>query len=583
MKLPALKIPWNSIRFKLVVIVVSVLVPLFALLIYSNFYAVNVIYDQVAESNKGMLSLYMKEIDSDLQGAEGYMNRLYAYNIDLQVVNYTKDEDLRTLALYQLSNRITEDIQTYKSIDSIFIYSPDNNDFVYDFNSGSYEERRPVKDFLVDSINSDIKNKGSITNTWIVKQLGQDYYLFRIIGKGDLYLGAWLNIKKLLKPLKLINLGDKGASILVTGSGEPMASSGPVDYQQLDLDNDFADYYLTGDKEQFLVVGQKSGLGDFSLVALVQREKILENLPYLLRIVIFIAFGSMILLPVFLLLLNKTVMVPLKHIVSAMKKTGSGDMEARIEPYRTSDEFQIVNHTFNNMMSQIHDLKISVYEEHISRQKTELEYLKLQINPHFFMNTLNIIYGFAQTKNYKLIQEMTMYLVNHFRYMFGSNLVFVKLKYEVYHTRNYLHIQELRFPKRFTYEIDADESLMEYTVPPLVIQTFVENSVKYAVSMSGSIHISVLVELLDGESGQDIRVLIKDTGKGFDQKVLDDLNAGKTIKDEKGEHIGIWNIKKRLSLLYPDKAAIRLTNEDTGGAVIEILLPAKKGDSDGNQ
>ncbi|NTV90831.1 MAG: two-component sensor histidine kinase, partial [Clostridiales bacterium] len=141
-------------------------------------------------------------------------------------------------------------------------------------------------------------------------------------------------------------------------------------------------------------------------------------------------------------------------------------------------------------------------------------------------------------------------------------------------TTNYLRIQELRFPKRFTWSLEAPEELMDYTVPPLIIQTFVENSIKYAFSMSGMIHISAAVSLPEKDSGKLLRIVVRDTGGGFDSKVLERLDAGMTIKDEKGEHIGIWNIKKRLGLLYPGNAGIRLSNDEEGGAVVEIMLPA---------
>ncbi len=105
----------------------------------------------------------------------------------------------------------------------------------------------------------------------------------------------------------------------------------------------------------------------------------------------------------------------------------------------------MVNHTFNGMMEQIQELRIHVYEEQLNKQKAELQHLQLQINPHFFMNSLNIIYNLALVKNYALIQEMAISLVQYFRYMFRSNLTFLPLKDELQHIRNYIRIQELRF------------------------------------------------------------------------------------------------------------------------------------------
>ena len=103
--------------------------------------------------------------------------------------------------------------------------------------------------------------------------------------------------------------------------------------------------------------------------------------------------------------------------------------------------------TFNTMMDEIHKLKINVYEEQLATQRSELKHLQLQINPHFLFNSLNIVYHLASVKNLALIQEMILCLVQYFRFMFRSNSHFVSLSDELDHTRNYLTIQQMRFPK----------------------------------------------------------------------------------------------------------------------------------------
>lgn len=69
---------------------------------------------------------------------------------------------------------------------------------------------------------------------------------------------------------------------------------------------------------------------------------------------------------------------------------------------------------FNRMADQIKKLKIDVYEEQLNKQRAELKHLQLQINPHFFLNSLNIIYSFTFTGQYDLIQKMSLYLMRYF-------------------------------------------------------------------------------------------------------------------------------------------------------------------------
>ncbi|WP_265589872.1 sensor histidine kinase [Paenibacillus donghaensis] len=76
-----------------------------------------------------------------------------------------------------------------------------------------------------------------------------------------------------------------------------------------------------------------------------------------------------------------------------------------------------------------------------------------------------------------MIQDMSEHLINYMRFMFQNNLKFVTLEEEIAHTRNYLQIQALRFEDAFTYRINGDESLSQALIPPLMIQTFAENTI----------------------------------------------------------------------------------------------------------
>src|SRR5690606_15991816 len=144
-----------------------------------------------------------------------------------------------------------------------------------------------------------------------------------------------------------------------------------------------------------------------------------------------------------------------------------------------------------------------------------LQRLQLQVNPHFFLNSLNIVYNLAKVKNYRLIMEMTRALMLYFRFLFRSNTSFVKLADELEHTRNYLNIQTLRFPDKLSWSVNAPDYLSDIPIPPLVIQSFVENSIKHAVTMEEPVHISVRIILTEDEDHSRIKILIRDTGRGF--------------------------------------------------------------------
>ncbi|WP_240420987.1 sensor histidine kinase [Paenibacillus periandrae] len=570
------RISFKSIRFKLILGFFLLIVPLIVLLIYNNYYAIQVVRNQVAHSNKSLTTLYMDQIDRNLGEVDKYLYNLAALESDLLSLDLSEKEfyDPYYFAKIRLANKLETDINNYKSMDTLFVYSSVNDEVISTkILKETYIERREIKAAIVQLI----KDKQTLNkyddDRWYVQKINNDYYLFHLIKTGNVYIGGWVQSTKLMAPLNLMELGQAGKSILVTDQFEAMSNAEFIADNSINLKLKPNAYNLVGKKNEYLQVNEKSKVGNFSLLVLVPDNIILERLPIFQRISSLILMGALIVLPVFYTYLRKVILLPINRIVVVMKRIRDGYLEDRIPVYPTSYEFELMNDTFNSMVSQINDLKITVYEEQLINQKAELKHLQLQINPHFFLNSLNIIYSLAQLKNYDLIQEMSLCLVQYMRFMFQSNLKFVSLSDELAHTSNYLRIQVMRFPDNFTYQIHTTESLKKALVPPLIIQTFVENTIKYAVTMDEPIHLDIHIDHLKPDLGV-MKIIILDSGKGFPQDLFDGWQTQKSRIDEDREHIGIWNIRHRLRLLYQEQAKLIISNHHVDrGARIEIHLP----------
>jgi two-component system sensor histidine kinase YesM len=568
-----LNIPWNSIRFKLVVSGLLVTVPLIALLFYNNYYAIHVVRDQVANSNKNMMSLYMREIDNSLEDVNRYLISLVSSDMDVQILDMPQNSDDYIMSKSRMSEKLSNNLLIYKT-DALFVYSIPDDDLM-DVVDGriDFKLKEVIRKYIRDGASSSPVWSAARNLNWFTVNIEGQFYLMRMMLVGDTLVGAWVKADKLMLPLTLIHFGENGGSLLLSETGEVMNRTNRVDTEGISFRQDMAGYYLTGASEQYLVVGERSRSANFSLVALIPNSVILQNLPYLNGLVFIISALGIVLLPGFLLFLRKTLLIPLKKIESVMKRIGDGNFKFRVEPYATSDEFKLVNTTFNHMMAQIEELKISVYEEQLNKQKAELQHLQLQINPHFFMNTLSIIYNLALTRNYENIKEMSLLLVQYFRYMFRSNLTFVPLMEELEHVRNYARIHELRFQQDLKCEIYLPDGLDKVHVPPLIIQTFIENAMKHAVSLDHPLLIAIEIQVEHTMPEPYLQIKIRDTGKGFNEDILQELRQGNRIVDEQGEHIGIWNVWHRMRLLYGKKARLSFSNAVPQGAIVDIILP----------
>ncbi len=567
------KIQWQSIRVKMVVGLFLIVLPLIGFLIYMNGYAIDVVRNQVSASSKDLLSLYRDQVDARLVETDNYLIGLMQ-DQDLSTIEFAAQPEDRIFTSRRIATNLTNSILRYPVLDGLFVYLPLDGQYLYSFHERSTMiDRMYVKSYIADNVSHNPDLRMSNQSKWYVHKNGDRVYLLRYfeLDNGTI-VGAWSNAESLQTPLDLLGIGERGAALLGDGRGNAIVNQAFVNDYGITIKPDAEGYYLTGTKERFLAVGEASREGEFSLHAFIPEEAMLQHLSTYKRISYFLPFVAMIILAAALYLLRKTLLLPLNRLLKVMNRIQQGQLDTQIKDYRTSLEFQALNDTFNSMMEQIKHLRISVYEEQLNKQKAELQHLQLQIRPHFFINTLNMMYMLARTKDIARMEEMSLCLVRYFRYMFQSNLSFVALKDELQHIRNYLRIQELRYPDQLTFEIDAPSFLLPTPVPPLVVHTFVENAIKHAMTLDERLKLTVTIEMLE-LAQPALHLRVQDSGPGISPAVADRVERGERIMDDEGEHIGIWNVKRRLQLIYGERARVSLSNGKHGGVAVDVILP----------
>ncbi|MBD2866941.1 sensor histidine kinase [Paenibacillus arenilitoris] len=569
----------NSLRFKLMVGLFVVMLPVCALLIYSNYYSMDVVRNQVAQSNGNLVSLYMRQIDRNLEEIDKYLLDIVARDTGLLTMERSagQDDDPYHLAKLGLWNTLNDGSVNMSVLDYFFLYSAVNRDFMIVPKNAQepyaiYVEKQRIAAELTVAFREREADGLPPFEAWTPIRIDGKYFLVRAFKSGQVYLGALVGAEHLMVPLNFVDLGDNGLSLLADDGFLPLTPAMPGDGNPIALRFERNAYTLTGIDPKYLVVGEKSDKGAFSLVALIPDSSILQQLPFLQRIIQWMTWGLLLYVAVALLMLRKVVLAPINRIMSEMRKLRQGFFEARIASRRTSNEFMLMNETFNTMASEIQQLKIDIYEEQLQSQKAELKHLQLQVNPHFFLNSLNMVYYLSRERNYALIEELSMSLVHYFRFMFRSESEFVPLRDELTHTENYIRIQQVRFPDTLACRIEADDRFLACPVPPLVIQTFVENTIKHAIDLDRPVRIDIGIREEETGGGERIVIRIADTGGGFPDDVLIQLQGERSMRNGEGERIGIWNVRRRLRLIYRDQADISFRNEQ--GAIVEIRLPA---------
>lgn len=118
------------------------------------------------------------------------------------------------------------------------------------------------------------------------------------------------------------------------------------------------------------------------------------------------------------LLLQRQVLKPVSVITCGMQSLRQGNFGVTLPVPEIRNEFSDMTVTFNFMSSEIQNLKMKLYEEKLDKARMELDYLTLQIKPHFYLNCLNVIYSLNLSGRTELVSQMTSYLMIYFRYLF---------------------------------------------------------------------------------------------------------------------------------------------------------------------
>lgn len=238
-------------------------------------------------------------------------------------------------------------------------------------------------------------------------------------------------------------------------------------------------------------------------------------------------------------------------------------------------ELEATSERFRELLRKIRSLKIAIYEKELSEKKAELEYLQEQIRPHFILNCLSLIHGMADAQGDEKIASIVKPLAEYIRYNYQDFGKVRELNKELAHVKTYVEIQKLRYGSdAFGFEILTDNLEDTYDIPPLVLQTLVENAIVHAVNLDTRVEISLYISSETYEDGSYLYISVSDTGKGFSKEVLEAVEKDLPIVYGGRKHVGLQNIKKRLKLLYGERAKMVIQNMDENyGAVVELRIP----------
>jgi len=192
----------------------------------------------------------------------------------------------------------------------------------------------------------------------------------------------------------------------------------------------------------------------------------------------------------------------------------------------------------------------------VQAKDAELRALQAQVNPHFFFNSLNSIRALVYEEP-DAASQMIDQLASLMRYALQTGQLHkVPLHQELEAVEAYLAIEKIRFEERLRTRITVEPGLEQVMVPPMSLQTLVENAVKYGVEMS--------------TSGSDILISARRAG---DNALIEIANAGAIRSFGNSTKVGLTNTRKRLALSLGEEASLQLS-ESSGWVRATLQFPA---------
>jgi len=534
----------HSIHFFFKLLLVLLLINILINIAMSNITR-NFIKNQNIVHLRSSIEIYADSVNEKLHSVERFMYSTITHNESLEKLNHVQTFLEYQENLKKVQTSFTE-FEYQNETHMTFLLETDSTDHFINV-SNLYI---PYEDYLL--LKSNLKSlRSNISDRkWKNVTTKNSEYLVKSVHYEGKIIYAVISSEDILKPLRKLNIGNNGKLSLKEPNNIP--------------------------SENYLIHAQneKTHL-PFDIYVLVDYAEVFRNITLLEVFLSAVPIIITILSIIIILYIRQWMIKPITRLTERLSQLGDSIPPSEFFISEGILEIDKANDKLNKVIFDMQELKIREYHSQLELKKIELNYLKNQIRPHFYLNMLSMIHSMLQTKNYKEIEELTILTSNYLRHLFMANQDFSELKDEVQHIKDYLEIQRIRYGNSIYFSLNYNDDLQNTLVPSLLLQTFIENTIKHGFSFQDLFTILLSIKKVKTENSDYIQICIEDNGPGFSEEILSKLNQKQSLITEDGHHIGITNTIERLNLLYPNDYTITFENNEEGGAKILLLIPYK--------
>lgn len=539
---------FNYAYVKVILVIVALVLPLNIISIMQNSGTIDAMTEQARLNTQNLADNYMNELNARMENAQNLLVHFIQEDVDC----IRMKEQGENQYLYESSKmRFYYNLKTMGSMingaDGYFYFMENKEDMLV---WGNQVKGEKIQETMRNNIMQKIGN--SQEKGWHINEINSRLYTILVVEGKNITYGGWIELDPILTRL------EKG----------------------MEYEHHTTTFYekdaVPEDEGEIGVTSVKRGI---TLDIRIPRTEIMGRLSAYQKVLQFMVFIYLILIPVLYFFLRYLLLAPLRTINDAHKQLQKGNQDYRIDKGAKSVEYQEVYESFNKMSEELKALRIEGYEKEIARQKMELQNLQLQIRPHFLLNTFNLIYTLAQRGKNSSIQEVVLYLSDYFRYIFRGHKDLELFSKELKMIHGYIRMASIRYSDGIEFECELDPELNFIRTPPLLIHNFIENAVKYGIKQGKVLHITLIGEYED----KKVTFYIIDDGNGMDEETMERekrLLCGQDKVEKPNAHVGLLNSMKRLKYFYGEEARIEMESDPGQMMCFKIEFPYNLEDKD---
>ena len=551
-----------SFKKQIIFILALVIVPFLFIIIFYTVYSMNsVMENQSAENSSEILQKSTDDLEDTLQLFENYMRATATNDADFKILKYEVGTLEAHSYVYDILQRC-KNVMLSHNLDITFAVYSHENELFRQINSdyrSSY-----IHSSLRGSLN-ELTQEGSPFFRWFTSSSFDEPFLVFIAGDTCAQIACYIHLDSVVDRQYE---NDTVKLMLLSEELSPLAGNVQITDEVLRVPDAGENYYLTGTAPRYITVQLFSEYLGIRIFRLTPAESFWSALDPTQTVLLFASALVVLLVPLVLILIRRLLFRPLDQLVTVMDKIKGGKLDTVLKIDTSVSEYREMGVLFNEMMGQIKDLKLLSYEQALAVEQEKLQYLHMQIRPHFYLNCLKNLYGLAEQREYEKIQDLLLYLSDYLRGMFQKTNLTVPLLQELAQTQTYVRLQNMTALQKITCVIRSGNRYSDIPVPTLSVLTFVENSIKHGMVSSSRFHIDINIQQIDTQDGAYLNITITDDGRGFSDETLTFLNSGRRHM----EHgVGIANVKKRFRFLYGERANLFFSNGK--GACVELFIP----------